>query len=128
MKYPQKQYYIRNLKPCKRIFYKNFVEKVSQNRGMSYNEVHEIAQGRVWMGSDGIGNGLGYGFILMTVAFIRELFGSGSLFGFEILKPVTNGGWYIPNGILVLPASGFFLIALIIWTLRTFDPEQQETK
>jgi Na+-transporting NADH:ubiquinone oxidoreductase subunit D len=75
---------------------------------------------------DGIGNGLGYGFILMSVAFVRELFGSGSLFGFEILKLTTNGGWYIPNGMLVLPASGFFLIALIIWILRSVDPAQQE--
>lgn len=77
---------------------------------------------------DGIGNGLGYGFILMTVAFIRELFGSGSLFGYEILQLTTNDGWYIANGMLVLPASAFFLIALIIWVLRTLDPEQQEKK
>ncbi|MCB2216174.1 NADH:ubiquinone reductase (Na(+)-transporting) subunit D [Desulfofustis glycolicus] len=75
---------------------------------------------------DGIGNGLGYGFILMSVAFVRELFGSGSLFGFEILKLTTNGGWYVANGMLVLPASGFFLIALIIWILRSVDPAQQE--
>jgi len=77
---------------------------------------------------DGIGNGLGYGFILMTVAFVRELFGSGSIFGIEVLKLVTNGGWYIPNGLLVLPASAFFLIALIIWVIRSVDPEQQESK
>lgn len=76
---------------------------------------------------DGIGNGLGYGFIMMSVAFVRELFGSGSLFGFEILKTVSNDGWYVPNGMLVLPASAFFLIAVIIWGLRTADPEQQET-
>lgn len=75
---------------------------------------------------DGIGNGLGYGFILMSVAFVRELFGSGSLFGFEILPLTTNGGWYLRNGFLVLPASAFFLIALLIWLLRTIDPEQQE--
>lgn len=75
---------------------------------------------------DGIGNGLGYSFILMSVAFIRELLGSGSIFGYEILPLVSNGGWYQRNGLLVLPASGFFLIALIIWVLRTLDPEQQE--
>ena len=75
---------------------------------------------------DGIGNGLGYGFILMTVAFVRELFGSGSLFGMEILPLTTNGGWYVRNGLLVLPASAFFLIALLIWLLRTIDPKQQE--
>lgn len=75
---------------------------------------------------DGIGNGLGYSFILMSVAFVRELFGSGSLFGFEILTLTTNGGWYERNGMLVLPASAFFLIALLIWLLRTIDPSQQE--
>lgn len=75
---------------------------------------------------DGIGNGLGYGFILMTVAFVRELFGSGTIFGVEILQLSTNGGWYVRNGMLVLPASAFFLIAMIIWILRTLDPEQQE--
>lgn len=75
---------------------------------------------------DGLGNGLGYGFILMSVAFVRELFGSGSLFGFEILPLTTNGGWYLRNGLLVLPASAFFLIALLIWLLRSIDPSQQE--
>jgi Na+-transporting NADH:ubiquinone oxidoreductase subunit D len=75
---------------------------------------------------DGLGNGLGYGFVLMSVAFVRELFGSGSLFGFEVLQLTTNGGWYLRNGFLVLPASAFFLIALLIWLLRTIDPEQQE--
>jgi len=75
---------------------------------------------------DGIGNGVGYGFILMSVAFVRELLGAGTLFGFEILPLTTNGGWYMRNGMLVLPASAFFLIALIIWILRTAYPEQQE--
>jgi len=75
---------------------------------------------------DGIGNGLGYGFVLITVSFIRELFGSGSLFGVEILPLTSNGGWYLRNGLLVLPASAFFLIALLIWLLRTIDPNQQE--
>ncbi len=77
---------------------------------------------------DGIGNGLGYAFILMTVSFIRELLGSGSVFGFEILKLTSNGGWYVRNGLLLLPVSAFFLIALIIWLLRTIDPVQQENK
>jgi Na+-transporting NADH:ubiquinone oxidoreductase subunit D len=75
---------------------------------------------------DGLGNGIGYGFILMSVAFVRELLGSGTLFGFEILPLTTNGGWYVRNGLLVLPASAFFLIALLIWILRTLDPGQQE--
>jgi Na+-transporting NADH:ubiquinone oxidoreductase subunit D len=77
---------------------------------------------------DGIGNGLGYGFILLSVAFFRELLGSGSLFGYPILPLTTDGGWYIRNGMLVLPASAFFLIALLIWLLRTVDPSQQEDK
>jgi len=75
---------------------------------------------------DGIGNGLGYGFVLMFVSFIRELFGSGSVFGIEVFQLTTNGGWYVRNGMLVLPASAFFLIAILIWFLRTIDPEQQE--
>jgi Na+-transporting NADH:ubiquinone oxidoreductase subunit D len=75
---------------------------------------------------DGIGNGLGYGFVLMTVAFVRELFGSGSIFGIRILPLTSDGGWYVRNGLLLLPASAFFLIALLIWLLRTIDPEQQE--
>lgn len=75
---------------------------------------------------DGVGNGLGYGAILMTVAFIRELFGSGTVFGYEVLKLSTNGGWYVRNGLLLLPASAFFIIALLIWLLRTMDTKQQE--
>ena len=75
---------------------------------------------------DGIGNGLGYGFVLLSVSFIRELFGSGTLFGWEVLPLTTNGGWYVRNGLLLLPVSAFFIIALIIWLLRTIDPVQQE--
>ncbi len=75
---------------------------------------------------DGIGNGLGYGFILMSVSFVRELLGAGTLFGYEVLPLTSNGGWYVRNGLLVLPASAFFLIALLIWLLRSLDPEQQE--
>ncbi|HSL41173.1 MAG TPA: NADH:ubiquinone reductase (Na(+)-transporting) subunit D [Desulforhopalus sp.] len=75
---------------------------------------------------DGIGNGLGYGMVLMSVAFVRELFGSGSLFGIVIMPLTTDGGWYLRNGMLVLPASAFFLVALIIWILRSIDPSQEE--
>ena len=77
---------------------------------------------------DGIGNGLGYSVILMSVALVRELFGAGTIFGYTIFATVNNGGWYVPNGMLVLPASGFFLIAMLIWLIRTFDPEQQESQ
>ena len=75
---------------------------------------------------DGIGNGIGYGFILMTVGFFRELFGAGSVFGFTVLETVQNGGWYVPNGLLLLPPSAFFIIGLIIWVLRAVNPEQIE--
>ncbi len=75
---------------------------------------------------DGIGNGLGYSLLLIIVAFFRELFGSGTLFGFEILKLTKNGGWYEPNGLMLLPPSAFFIIGLIIWVVRTWKPEQVE--
>ena len=75
---------------------------------------------------DGIGNGLGYSVILMIVAFFRELFGSGKLFGFEIMPLVTEGGWYQSNGLMLLPPSAFFLIGLIIWVVRTWKPAQVE--
>ena len=75
---------------------------------------------------DGIGNGLGYGFVLMVVAFFRELFGSGSLFGVEILQLDRNGGWYNPNGLMLLPPSAFFLIGFMIWVIRAYKPEQIE--
>lgn len=75
---------------------------------------------------DGIGNGLGYGAILVTVAFFRELFGFGTLFGIEILPLIQNGGWYQANGLLVLPFSSFFIIGLIIWAVRQWKPEQVE--
>lgn len=75
---------------------------------------------------DGIGNGLGYSAVLMLVAFFRELFGSGSLFGFPVLAKVTEGGWYTPNGLLLLSPSAFFLIGTLIWIVRTLKPEQVE--
>ncbi|MFP6805414.1 MAG: NADH:ubiquinone reductase (Na(+)-transporting) subunit D [Pseudomonadales bacterium] len=75
---------------------------------------------------DGIGNGLGYSVVLMLVATIREFFGSGSLFGYEILPLVTNGGWYSPMGLMLLPPSAFFIIGLLIWALRAWKTEQVE--
>lgn len=75
---------------------------------------------------DGVGNGLGYGLILMLVAFVRELFGFGTLFGIEILPLVQNDGWYQANGLLVLPFSSFFIIGLLIWIIRQIKPEQVE--
>jgi Na+-transporting NADH:ubiquinone oxidoreductase subunit D len=75
---------------------------------------------------DGVGNGLGYSVLLLFVGFWRELFGSGSLFGYTILSPVNEGGWYITNGLLLLPPSAFFIIGLSIWALRTWKPDQVE--
>lgn len=75
---------------------------------------------------DGIGNGLGYGAVLMVVAFFRELFGFGTIFGIEVFKLVQNDGWYQGNGLLVLPFSSFFVIGLIIWAVRQWKPEQVE--
>jgi Na+-transporting NADH:ubiquinone oxidoreductase subunit D len=75
---------------------------------------------------DGIGHGFGYSVLLLIVATIRELFGSGKWFGFEILPAVSNGGWYVPNGLLLLPPSAFFIIGLIIWALRTWRKNQVE--
>lgn len=77
---------------------------------------------------DGLGNAMGYSVVLLTVGFFRELFGSGSLFGYQILPLITEGGWYTPVGLLVLPPSAFFIIGGFIWVLRTFYPEQVEAK
>lgn len=76
---------------------------------------------------DGFGNGLGYSALLILLAVIRELFGSGTLLGMTILPTVNNGGWYIPNGLLLLPPSAFFLIGLVIWALRSWKTDQQES-
>jgi Na+-transporting NADH:ubiquinone oxidoreductase subunit D len=75
---------------------------------------------------DGIGNGLGYSIVLISVAIVRELFGTGKLFGIEILQLITEGGWYTPNGLLLLPPSAFFLIGLFIWALRSWQKDQVE--
>lgn len=75
---------------------------------------------------DGLGNGLGYSAILISVGVVRELFGSGSLFNIPVLELTRNGGWYVPNGLLLLPPSAFFLIGFLIWGLRTWKPEQVE--
>lgn len=76
---------------------------------------------------DGIGNGLGYSLILLVVGFFRELLGAGKLFGYSVLPLVTEGGWYQPNGLMVLAPGAFFLIGIFIWVLRNFKPELRET-
>jgi Na+-transporting NADH:ubiquinone oxidoreductase subunit D len=75
---------------------------------------------------DGIGNGLGYSVILIFVAFFREIFGTGKLLGMTVLKPISEGGWYQPNGLALLAPSAFFLIGLFIWGLRMWKTDQVE--
>jgi len=75
---------------------------------------------------DGVGHGLGYALVLLVVAFFRELFGSGKLFGVEILPLVSEGGWYLPNGLMLLAPSAFFIIGLMIWAIRAWKPAQEE--
>lgn len=75
---------------------------------------------------DGIGNGLGYSVILIAVATIRELFGSGTLLNYQILVPASEGGWYVPNGLFLLAPSAFFIIGLLIWGLRAWKKDQVE--
>ena len=75
---------------------------------------------------DGLGNGLGYSVILLIVAFFRELLGAGTLFGYEIMVLVQNGGWYQGNNFMLLPASSFFVIGLLIWALRSWKTDQIE--
>ena len=75
---------------------------------------------------DGLGNGLGYSLILMVVAFFRELFGSGTIWGVVILPSTMNGGWYVANGMMLMPPSAFFIIGLLIWGLRSWKRSQIE--
>jgi len=93
---------------------------------MGRAEAYAMKNGLVMSFFDGIGNGLGYSAILIVVAVIRELFGSGSILGYVILNPIKDGGWYQTNGLLLLPPSAFFIIGLLIWALRTWKPEQVE--
>ncbi len=80
-----------------------------------------------WMSFlDGIGNGLGYSLILIVVAFFRELLGTGKLMGYQVLTTVSEGGWYVPNGLMLLPPSAFFVIGLLIWAIRSWKKDQVE--
>lgn len=75
---------------------------------------------------DGLGNAAGYSLVLLVTGFFRELLGAGSLFGYQILVPVADGGWYTPNGLMVLAPGAFFIIGLAIWALRAWKPDQVE--
>jgi Na+-transporting NADH:ubiquinone oxidoreductase subunit D len=76
---------------------------------------------------DGFGNGLGYGAILMVTAFVRELFGSGTVLGTSVFPLAAEGGWYTPNGLMVLAPGAFFIIGFLIWALRVWKPDQVES-
>jgi Na+-transporting NADH:ubiquinone oxidoreductase subunit D len=75
---------------------------------------------------DGLGNGLGYSAVLIIVASTRELLGAGTLLGYQVLSLAPDGGWYVANGLMLLPPSAFFVIGLLIWGVRSWKPQQVE--
>jgi Na+-transporting NADH:ubiquinone oxidoreductase subunit D len=77
---------------------------------------------------DGIGNGLGYSVVLVIVALLREPLGSGKILGYTLVNSTTEGGWYVPNGLMLLAPAAFFIIAGFIWAVRTWKPDQQEAE
>ncbi len=89
-------------------------------------EAFAMKNGVVLSFLDGVGNGIGYSLILIAVATLRELFGAGTLAGYTILPLASNGGWYEPNGLMLLPPSAFFVIGLFIWVIRTWKRKQVE--
>ncbi len=93
---------------------------------MGRAEAYAMANGPRLSAWDGLGNALGYSLVLIVVAFFRELLGSGKLLGITLLAPVTEGGWYLPNGLMVMSPSAFFLIGLGIWALRSWKTDQIE--
>jgi len=93
---------------------------------MGRAEAYAMKNGPIMSFLDGIGNGLGYSVMLIALGIIRELLGAGKLLGIAILPTVADGGWYVPNGLLLLPPSAFFLIGLIIWGLRSVKRDQIE--
>ncbi|MBU2513063.1 NADH:ubiquinone reductase (Na(+)-transporting) subunit D [bacterium] len=93
---------------------------------MGRAEAFAMKSGPVASFLDGVGNALGYSLILFVVGAIREIFGTGKFLGYNVLTPITEGGWYQTNGLLVLPPSAFFLIGFFIWALRTWKKDQVE--
>ena len=93
---------------------------------MGRAEAFAMKSGPIESFVDGIGNGLGYGAMLVIVAFLRELIGSGKLFGVTIFQTIQDGGWYQANGLFLLAPSAFFIIGFVIWAIRTWKPEQVE--
>ncbi len=93
---------------------------------MGRAEAYAMKNGPVMSFFDGLGNGIGYAIVLLFVGFARELFGSGKIFGMNILTPINDGGWYVPNGMALLSPSAFILIGIFIWGLRTWKKDQVE--
>jgi len=93
---------------------------------MGRAEGYALKNGPLMSFLDGIGNGIGYALVLIFVGVFRELLGSGTLFGYTILPLVSEGGWYQPNGLMLLAPSAFFLIGFFIWILRAFKKDQVE--
>jgi Na+-transporting NADH:ubiquinone oxidoreductase subunit D len=76
---------------------------------------------------DAIGNGAGFSMILVAVAFQRELVGKGSLMGYQVFEPISQGGWFPENALVTLAPSAFFIIGVLVWAIRAWKPEQRET-
>ncbi len=95
---------------------------------MGRAEAFAMQNGPKMAALDGIGNGLGYSIVLLFVGFFRELFGSGKIFGEPVLASITEGGWYVPNGLMVLSPGAFFLIGIFIWINRAWKPDQVEAE
>ena len=93
---------------------------------MGRAEAFAMQNNPVMSAIDAMGNALGYSAILLATALLRELLGSGKLFGVEILTLVTEGGWYNPNGLMLLSPGAFFIIGIFIWIIRIFKPDQIE--
>ena len=93
---------------------------------MGRDEAYALQNNPISSFIDGIGNALGYAFVLLFVGFFRELFGAGKLLGYTIFTLNTDGGWYVPNGMFLLSPSAFILIGLLIWGIRVWKPEQVE--
>lgn len=93
---------------------------------MGRAEAYAMANPPLKSALDGFANGAGYSLILIAVAVVREIFGSGKLLGFEVMPSVTNGGWYVPNGLMILSPGAFFLIAIFIWVQRSISKSMQE--
>jgi len=89
-------------------------------------EAYAMKNGPVASALDGVGNGLGYSLVLIVVAVLRELFGNGTLLGHTVLSKASDGGWYVPNGLMLLAPSAFFIIGLLIWGVRAWKPAQLE--